>query len=69
MSGVILNGEEVAARLGVEPWRVYRGIQRGFVKAPVRTGRMMLFGPDELPAIKAALIRAGYLSESEPVGG
>jgi hypothetical protein len=58
---------EAAARLGVAPWRVVRLYLRGLLPEPERVGRVRVVTEAHLPAIRAALVRAGYLDEQLPL--
>lgn len=54
----------LARKVGVSPWQVRRAIQRGFMAEPVRIGAYRVFLAADLPAIEAALERAGYLTSN-----
>jgi hypothetical protein len=50
-----------AARLGLPLWRLQRAFTLGLLPVPMRAGRLRLVPADQLPIIRAALERAGYL--------
>ncbi len=58
----------VAQRLGVQPWQVRRLFVRGLLPAAARVGAYRVLFEDDLPAVKAALRQAGYLSTEEVAG-
>lgn len=53
----------ISRHYGVEPWQVRRAIARGFLGEPARVGPYRIFTPEQLPLVRAALIKAGYLDE------
>jgi hypothetical protein len=56
---------QVARRFGVKPWQVRRVFERGLLPAAARVGPYRVMTPEELPAVEAALIAAGYLPRRE----
>lgn len=56
----------VAKRFGLPTWQVRRIIERGFLPEPARVGPYRVFRVEELPAVRAALIKAGYLAKEVP---
>jgi len=58
----------VAAHFGVPSWRMLATIKRGFLAEPKRMSTYRVFSPSDLPAIKEALIAAGYLRREEQAG-
>lgn len=52
---------QVADNLGVQVWRVRRLYERGILPEPPRFQRSRLVRRDDLPAVKEALEKAGYL--------
>jgi DNA-binding transcriptional MerR regulator len=57
---------EVAKRFGCHAWQVRRAITRRLLDEPARVGAYRVFFAEQLPAIEAALRRAGYLPEGGP---
>ncbi len=58
----------VARQFGVQGWQVRRLFERGLLPPAARAGGYRLIAGGELPAVEAALRRAGYLDdESEAV--
>jgi predicted DNA-binding transcriptional regulator AlpA len=59
---------QAAARLGVRDWQIVSLYRRRFLPEPVRLGRFRAIDPDDLPKVREALVRAGYLAggEAEP---
>jgi hypothetical protein len=53
---------EVGARFGVPRWMIRRLIERGFLPDPPRIGRYRVIAERDLPQVKAALVKAGYLA-------
>lgn len=53
----------VARRLGVDPWKVQRCIQRGFFTPSNRLGHYRVIEEAELPAFADAMRQAGYLDD------
>jgi hypothetical protein len=51
----------VARHFNVAVWQVRRVILRGLLPEPDRIGAYRVFTTAELPKVKAALIKAGYL--------
>jgi hypothetical protein len=51
----------IAARLGCRPWQVRRLFERGLLPQPPRVGAYRVIPAADLPKVKAALCRAGYL--------
>lgn len=56
---------EIARLCGVPAWRVRRLYETGRLPEPPRAGGYRLIDTADLPAIREALVAAGYL-ESEP---
>jgi DNA-binding transcriptional MerR regulator len=52
---------EVAKQLGVPLWCVRRLFERGILRERSRAGHMRLVRQSDVPRIKKALARAGYL--------
>jgi hypothetical protein len=50
-----------ARRLGVKPWMVRRIYERNLLPAPARIGQYRIIYAGDLPRLKEALRRAGYL--------
>ena len=59
---------QVAKQCGCRLWQVARLFERGILPEPERIGILRVVREDELPAIRAALERCGYVQvESEAV--
>jgi AraC-like DNA-binding protein len=52
---------EVAERLHCQAWRVARVFQRGLLPETPRVGRYRVVREDQVPEVKRALEKAGYL--------
>src|SRR5262249_33730255 len=61
-AGAYLSLGEVAARYGVDLWKVQRLFRRRLLPAPPRVGPFRVIRTDQLPKVEAALVRAGYLA-------
>jgi hypothetical protein len=59
---------EVGARFGVPRWMIRRLIERGFLPNPERIGNWRVIPERDLPKVKAALLKAGYLKPAEKAG-
>jgi DNA-binding transcriptional MerR regulator len=59
----VLTIGDVARHFGVPTWHIRRAIERGLLPEPPRAGAYRVFCPRDLPRIKAALRRCGYLRE------
>jgi hypothetical protein len=64
-----LTTAEAARLLGCPEWCVARAFLRGLLPEPERLGRARLIREDQLPALRAALVAAGYLQESAQAAG
>jgi|GEM_PF-6490685 len=51
----------VAKHFGCRPWQVRRAIERKLLEEPARVGAYRVFLPADLPRIRVALLKAGYL--------
>jgi hypothetical protein len=56
---------QAASALGLRDWQLGRLYRRGLVEEPPRFGRFRVIRPDDLPRLRAAAVKAGYL----PAGG
>jgi hypothetical protein len=56
---------EAAAAVGIRDWQLIALLQRGLVAEPKRFGRSRVFTADDLPRLRAAAVRAGYLPPTE----
>jgi hypothetical protein len=66
---VVYSTSAVAELLGVPGWCVRRLLQRGLVVGGRRiNGQAYWWTADDLPVLRAALIRAGYLAPSNGNG-
>jgi hypothetical protein len=52
---------QAAAALHAQLWQVQRVIDRRLFPPPQRIGRLRVVGQDDLPALRVALQRAGFL--------
>jgi hypothetical protein len=59
----------VAKRLGCELWQVRRLFERGFLHPAHRIGAYRVVKESELPKIKAALVKVGYLKKKKAPRG
>jgi hypothetical protein len=58
----LLTTSRAARALGIDAWQVARLFERGLFEEPPRLGRFRMIGRDDLPRLREAAIRAGYLS-------
>ena len=58
-----LTTGDVCRRLGILPWQLLATIRRGYLPEPPRIARYRIHTEADLPRIREALIRAGYLRE------
>jgi DNA-binding transcriptional MerR regulator len=52
---------DVAAEIPMESWRLRRLADRGLCPAPKRVGRYRVFRREDIPAIREAAIKAGFV--------
>jgi hypothetical protein len=52
---------DAARALGVEPWQIAALYQRELVPEPPRVGPVRVLTPADLPVLRAACLKAGYL--------
>jgi hypothetical protein len=52
---------DAARALGVEPWQIASLYQRELIPEPPRVGPVRVLTPSDLPVLRAALEKAGYL--------
>ena len=52
---------DVARQVGCRPWHIRRICEKGLLPEPPRVGRQRAFRPSDLPALRAALAKVGYL--------
>jgi DNA-binding transcriptional MerR regulator len=57
---------EAADLLGVQSWRLRRLFERGLLGEPERVGRTRVVRREQLPRIREALEKAGYLRSPSP---
>ena len=57
----VLTTGEVCRRLGVLPWQLHAAERRRFLDVPARVGQYRVYAEADLPRIREALVRAGYL--------
>jgi hypothetical protein len=55
--------DEVAKRLGCEVWQVRRVFEKKLLPPAHRIGMYRVVEKSELPRIRAALVKAGYLKK------
>ena len=60
---------EIARETGATPWQVRRLYERGLLPPAERIGLYRVVRAADLPAIRSALIEAGYLKPAEVAGG
>lgn len=58
----LLTTSQVAALLGVEPWRIRRLYEEGLLSEPQRLGGRRLVSSRDLPAVIDSLRQKGWLS-------
>lgn len=56
---------KLSAHFGVPQWQILQAIRRGFLAEPPRVGIYRVWSEAELPSVRAALVRAGYLPAEE----
>jgi DNA-binding transcriptional MerR regulator len=56
---------QVAQKFNCREWQVRRLYERQLLPPARRAGQYRIVTSEELPAIKAALLQAGYLSQKE----
>jgi hypothetical protein len=61
-AGAYLSLGEVAARFGLDLWKVQRLFRRRLLPAPPRLGPFRVVREEQLPEIGRALVAAGYLA-------
>ena len=52
---------------GVLPWQLKQTLIRGFLDEPPRVGIYRVWTENDLPRVREALLRAGYLREEVPL--
>ena len=57
---------DLAKRFGVAPWQIKQALLRGFLAEPPRVGIYRVWLEEDLPRVREALTRAGYLREAVP---
>ena len=66
MTPVPITIGRAATLLGVKPWQVRRVFERGALPEPARVGAYRVVTEGDLPIIKSALQRLGYLKAEAP---
>jgi DNA-binding transcriptional MerR regulator len=61
----LLTISGVALRLKVAPWKVSRLFEAGALPEPARLANYRVFTEADIPAIRAALERAGWLEPAK----
>jgi len=61
----LLTVGQAAEHLGAQTWRVQRLLERGGFTRYRRVGRNRVIDASDLPQLRAALVRVGYLKETE----
>jgi predicted DNA-binding transcriptional regulator AlpA len=64
----LLTCGEVATRIGVKDWQIRKLFSRGLLPTPARLGLNRIIAEDDLPAVREALARGGYLSDLPTAG-
>jgi hypothetical protein len=59
---------QMASALGIKDWQLTRLFARGLAAEPRRIGRVRVFTIDDLPRLRAAAVRAGYLPADAAAG-
>ncbi len=59
-----LSLADVARELSAPPWAVRKLFERELLPEPPRVGRLRVFYASDLPVIRRALVKAGYLAEA-----
>ena len=57
----LLSTGQVADLLGMQTWRIQQLYKRELVPEPRRCGRWRMFAPEDIPIIREAAQKAGYL--------
>ena len=53
---------QLAVRFGVQDWKIRKVFERGLLATPRKVGNLRVVPEADLPLVKAALVRAGYLA-------
>ena len=61
-NGLMSTGEAAKA-LGIDAWQLVRLYERGLAEEPARFGRYRAIDPADLPALRRAAVKAGYLPD------
>lgn len=61
-----MTAGDLAVHFGRPEWQIRRLWERDFLPTPKRIGAYRVVHRRELPAVRAALVRAGYLPEGVP---
>jgi hypothetical protein len=67
MADKFLTVGEVADRFGIQGWKLSRLFRRGLLPEPMRFRQYRMLPESDLPAIRAALVKAGYLTQAAQV--
>ncbi len=57
----LLTLGQCASRLECQLWQIQRIVDRGMVPEPPRVGKYRVFAESDLPALRSALAKAGFL--------
>jgi hypothetical protein len=60
---------QVAVALGVNEWKIVALFRRKLFPEPARVGRIRVISEDQVPVVKAALVKHGYLPREEAKPG
>lgn len=60
-----LTTGDLAAHFGIPMWQILYALRRGYLPEPPRVGIYRVWADDDLPRVRAALVRAGYLPAQE----
>ncbi len=67
MSDVLTLGD-LARRFGVKDWQMRQLVDTGKLTPRGKVGVYRVFSEADVPAVQAALMKAGYLPEAVPEG-
>jgi len=57
----------LSKHFGVPVWQILQTIKRGFLAEPERVSIYRVWLESDLPVIRAALVKAGYLADEKAV--
>lgn len=62
-AGGLLTLGDAATRLGCQSWQIRKMYTKGILPEPPRIGGVRVLAEADLPALRAALLKAGYLKD------